>query len=51
MNDGWSAWHFSPLTSKTAILEGRQPAHIRLEQLIERPIPIGWEEQRRIFQP
>jgi hypothetical protein len=33
-----------------AILEGRQPAHLKLEQLIERPIPIGWDEQRRIFQ-
>ena len=35
---------------QTAILEGRQPAHLKLEQLIERPIPIDWDEQRRIFQ-
>jgi site-specific DNA recombinase len=35
---------------QAAILEGRQPAHLSLEQLIERPIPIDWEEQRAIFQ-
>lgn len=35
---------------QAAILEGRQPAHLSLEQLIERPIPISWEEQRAIFQ-
>jgi hypothetical protein len=34
---------------QAAILEGRQPAHLSLEQLIERPIPIDWEEQRAIF--
>jgi hypothetical protein len=32
-----------------AILEGRQPAHLKLEQFIERPLPIDWEEQRLIF--
>ena len=35
---------------QAAILEGRQPSHLKLEQLIERPIPISWDEQRRIFQ-
>ena len=35
---------------QAAILEGRQPAHLTLEQLIERPLPIDWEEQRAIFQ-
>ena len=35
---------------QAAILEGRQPAHLTLEQLIERPIPIDWEEQRAIFE-
>ena len=34
---------------QAAILEGRQPAHLSLEQLIERPIPIDWDEQRAIF--
>lgn len=34
---------------QAAILEGRQPAHLSLEQLIERPIPISWEVQRAIF--
>jgi DNA invertase Pin-like site-specific DNA recombinase len=34
---------------QAAILEGRQPAHLKLEQLIERPVPIDWEEQRAIF--
>lgn len=35
---------------QTAILEGRQPAHLNLEQLIERPLPIDWGKQRAIFQ-
>ena len=34
---------------QAAILEGRQPAHVKLEQFIERPIPIDWEQQRAIF--
>jgi DNA invertase Pin-like site-specific DNA recombinase len=34
---------------QSAILEGRQPAHLKLEQVIERPIPIDWDEQRQIF--
>jgi hypothetical protein len=34
---------------QAAILEGRQPAHLTLEQLIERPLPIDWEQQRAIF--
>jgi DNA invertase Pin-like site-specific DNA recombinase len=35
---------------QVAILEGRQPDHLKLEQFIERPIPIDWNEQRAIFQ-
>jgi DNA invertase Pin-like site-specific DNA recombinase len=35
---------------QAAILDGRQPAHLSLEQLIERPIPIDWDEQRAIFE-
>ena len=31
------------------ILEGRQPAHLNVEQLIEQPLPIDWNEQRKIF--
>jgi len=31
-------------------MEGRQPAHLKLEQLIERPIPIDWDEERAIFE-
>ncbi len=34
---------------QAAILAGRQPAHLKLEQVIERPIPIDWDEQRQIF--
>lgn len=34
---------------QVAILEGRQPAHLNLEQLIEQPLPICWHEQRQIF--
>ena len=34
---------------QTMILEGRQPAHLNVEQLIEQPLPIDWKEQRKIF--
>lgn len=34
---------------QTMILEGRQPAHLNVEQLIEQPLPIDWTEQRTIF--
>lgn len=35
---------------QSAILEGRQPAHLSLEQLIERPLPIDWSAQRALFE-
>lgn len=35
---------------QVAIFEGLQPAHLMLEQLIQRPFPIDWNEQRSIFQ-
>jgi len=31
------------------IFEGRQPAGLNLEQLIEQPVPIDWDEQRALF--
>jgi hypothetical protein len=31
-----------------AILEGRQPADLELQRLLQ-DIPLGWEEQRRRF--
>lgn len=34
---------------QVAILEGRQPAHLNVEQLIEQPLAICWNEQRQIF--
>jgi hypothetical protein len=34
---------------QVAILQGRQPAHLNLEQLIEQPLPIDWAEQRKLF--
>ncbi|MEO8409669.1 MAG: recombinase family protein [Propionivibrio sp.] len=36
---------------QVAILEGRQPAHLNVEQLIELPLPIAWIEQRALFNP
>ena len=31
------------------ILNGKQPAHLNLEQLTEQPLPISWAEQRKLF--
>jgi hypothetical protein len=50
MSDALPAWRFLAPDLQAAILEGRQPAHLKLEQFIERPIPIDWGEQRAIFQ-
>lgn len=35
---------------QAVILEGRQPEHLNLEQLIEQPLPIDWTEQRKMFE-
>ena len=34
---------------QTMILEGGQPAHLNVEQLIEQPLPIDWTQQRQLF--
>ena len=34
---------------QAAILDGKQPAHLNLEQLTEQPLLIYWNEQRKLF--
>lgn len=34
---------------QAAILDGRQPAHLSVAQLIREDIPMGWTEQARLF--
>ena len=31
------------------ILEGRQPAGLTAQQIIEQGVPLAWEDQRRVF--
>jgi len=33
-----------------AILEGRQPRAVSLGSLVKRPLPLDWDEQRRLFE-
>lgn len=35
---------------QAAILEGRQPVHLSVAQLLRDDIPMGWNEQARLFQ-
>ena len=35
---------------QAAILDGRQPAHLSVAQLIREDIPLDWTEQARIFE-
>ncbi len=32
-----------------AILDGRQPPELTLEQIIRKPIPLDWDVQARIY--
>lgn len=32
-----------------AILDGRQPPGLNLQQLIQQPIPRAWPDQRRLY--
>lgn len=34
---------------QAAILDGRQPAHLSVAQLIREDIPMDWTEQARLF--
>jgi site-specific DNA recombinase len=36
-------------TIQGAILEGRQPAALTLEQIIRKPVPIDWDAQARMY--
>ncbi|MCK0103946.1 hypothetical protein [Pseudohalocynthiibacter sp. F2068] len=38
----------SPKIQK-AILDGRQPPELTLEQIIRKPIPLDWDVQARIY--
>jgi hypothetical protein len=38
----------SPKVQK-AILDGRQPPELTLEQIIRKPIPLDWDVQARIY--
>jgi site-specific DNA recombinase len=33
-----------------AIMEGRQPRALSLSELVKRPVPMDWDDQRRLFQ-
>ena len=35
---------------QAAILDGRQPVHLSVAQLIRADIPMGWNEQARLFE-
>ena len=35
---------------QAAILDGRQPVHLSMAQLIRDDIPMGWKEQERLFE-
>jgi site-specific DNA recombinase len=37
-------------TLQAAILDGRQPVQLSVAQLIRDDIPMGWDEQARLFQ-
>ncbi len=32
-----------------AILEGRQPADLKLERIIRKPVPLDWDRQLRLY--
>jgi site-specific DNA recombinase len=35
---------------QAAILDGRQPVHLSVTQLIRDDIPMGWNDQAKLFQ-
>jgi len=45
----WGRITFLAPSVQAAILAGTQPVHLTLERLVRSGVPLGWDEQAKIY--